>query len=103
MQYFRDKQNDIFCPRDDERYFKCILERSKRTIQYLASLREKQCGAMRTQDSVLLDLVEAKLGFVYASRIMHDQIKDRLNRLPAMLNHKNSLRRCSSNPEVGVK
>ena len=80
-------QNDIFCEKGDEGY-DTILERGKRTIEYTKSLRSKNMkglnGALRTQDNLLLEFVEAKIVFVYASGIMHDDIKDRIKRLPAM-------------------
>lgn len=78
--------NDIICDKDDKvKYSKCLYERGMRTIAYLASLSDKnikgQCDPMRMQDNVLLELVDAKVELVYSSRIMNDEIKERIGQI----------------------
>ena len=82
--------NDVLCDENDrKRYNKCLYARGKRTIEYLASLFGKdikgQCGTMRTQDTALLEFVDAKVELVYASRIMNHEIKKRIEQVSTLL------------------
>ena len=82
--------NDILCDKDDKkRYSKCLYERGKRTIDYLSSLSIKnikgQCDVMRMQDNLLLEIADAKVELVYSSRIMNDDIKERIEQVSTLL------------------
>ena len=82
--------NDVLCDENDiKRYNKCLYVRGKRTIVYLASLSDKnikeQCGTMRTQDTALIEFVDAKVELVYASRIMNQEIKTRIEQVSTLL------------------
>jgi exo-beta-1,3-glucanase (GH17 family) len=82
--------NDILCDKDDnKRYNKCLYERGKRTIDYLNSLSKKnikeQCDVMRMQDNLLLEIADAKVELVYSSRIMNDDVKERIEQVSTLL------------------
>lgn len=69
-----------------------------RTIAYLTSLSDKniegQCNPMRMQDTVLLELVDAEVELVYSSRIMNDEIKERIGQISTQVSSRWILRQC---------
>ena len=63
-----------------------MFVRGAKTVEYIKSLGKKdiakQSGEMRRQDNLLKEFIEVSIAFVYASRIMREDIKNMMQQLP---------------------